>query len=109
MTNKPRPVQATLDYCSPPNDREKVALAYAHRGWSVLPIKPRGKTPLLDTWQQNQHTIATDYEIHEWFRQWPDANIGIITGRVSGLVVLDVDGDVGRASITGKAIPVSPQ
>jgi hypothetical protein len=26
-----------------------------------------------------------------WFRQWPDANLGIVTGEVSKLAVLDVD------------------
>ncbi len=29
--------------------------------------------------------------IQAWWRRWPDANIGIATGRVSGLLVLDVD------------------
>jgi putative DNA primase/helicase len=29
--------------------------------------------------------------IRQWWQQWPDANSGIATGAVSGLVVLDVD------------------
>jgi hypothetical protein len=29
--------------------------------------------------------------IRQWWTRWPDANIGIATGAVSGLVVLDID------------------
>jgi hypothetical protein len=29
--------------------------------------------------------------VEHWFRRWPDANVGIVTGAISGLVVLDVD------------------
>jgi len=34
---------------------------------------------------------ATEKEVEEWWRRWPDANVGIVTGQVSGIVVLDVD------------------
>jgi putative DNA primase/helicase len=37
--------------------------------------------------------------IKAWWNRWPDANIGIATGRVSDIFVLDVDGDVGKASL----------
>jgi hypothetical protein len=66
------------------------ALAYAARGWSVLPIEPRGKRPLLP-WLELQQRIAAAGEIDGWFERWPDANVGVVTGRVSGLVVIDVD------------------
>src|SRR5262249_45057018 len=39
-------------------------------------------------------------QIDAWWRDWPDANIGVATGTVSGVVVLDVDGDAGRESLT---------
>lgn len=29
--------------------------------------------------------------ITEWWKDWPNSNIGIVTGKVSGIVVLDVD------------------
>jgi hypothetical protein len=34
--------------------------------------------------------------IRTWWAQWPDANIGILTGSTSGLLVLDVDNKAGR-------------
>ena len=37
--------------------------------------------------------------IKAWWNRWPDANIGIATGRPSGIFVLDVDGNVGKASL----------
>ena len=37
--------------------------------------------------------------IKAWWKRWPDANIGIATGRASGIFVLDVDGEVGKASL----------
>ena len=37
--------------------------------------------------------------IKAWWDRWPNANIGIATGRVSDIFVLDVDGDVGKASL----------
>lgn len=29
--------------------------------------------------------------IEQWWTRWPDANIGIVTGEVSGIVVVDID------------------
>lgn len=66
------------------------ALAYAARGWSPIPVEARGKRPLVP-WLEFQQRIATADEIDDWFRRWPDANVGLVTGRVSGLVVVDVD------------------
>lgn len=34
---------------------------------------------------------ADRVRVRAWWRRWPDSNIGIVTGRVSGLAVLDVD------------------
>src|SRR5690606_7034194 len=33
--------------------------------------------------------------IDQWWAMYPDANIGIATGRVSGIVVIDIDPDKG--------------
>jgi hypothetical protein len=34
-------------------------------------------------------------QIHEWWEKWPAANVAVITGHRSGLLVLDVDPDSG--------------
>ena len=68
----------------------KAALDYGRLGWSVIPIESRGKRPLI-RWEIYEHRRPDPTQIAEWFRHWPDANIAIVTGAVSGLVVLDID------------------
>lgn len=63
---------------------------YAERGWSVIPIQARGKRPLVP-WLEFQQRIASPAEIDRWFGQWPEANIGIVSGGLSGLIVIDID------------------
>lgn len=75
---------------APADTTPAAALAGAARGWSVIAIEPRGKRPRV-AWREFQQRIAAPDEIAAWFARWPDANLGIVTGRVSGLVVLDVD------------------
>ncbi len=65
------------------------ALSYAKHGLSVIPIG-HDKKPLV-VWLQYQKRRATEPEIREWFIKWPEANIGIVTGRISGLSVVDVE------------------
>ena len=66
------------------------ALAYLARGWSVIPLRPGEKRPLV-RWEQYQKRPPSADELSGWFTAWPKANVGIVTGSVSGLVVLDID------------------
>jgi len=66
------------------------ALAYAAQGFSVIPIQAREKKPLI-AWDQFQTRRATVDEIRAWWTKWPDVNLGIVTGAISGLIVIDLD------------------
>jgi bifunctional DNA primase/polymerase-like protein len=67
----------------------EAALSYARRNWHMLPVQPGGKVPLAALAPHGLRDATTDAET---IRRWWDAdNIGIQTGAVSGLVVLDVD------------------
>ena len=67
------------------------ALEYAVNGYSVIPLKPGQKLPLLLSWKKYQTKSAEDAEIEAWFSKNPTANIGIITGKISGITVIDID------------------
>jgi hypothetical protein len=69
---------------------EAAAAGYLRRGWSVVPLRPASKLPAI-RWEKYQHEHADAATLARWRRRWPDLNIGIVTGAVSGLVVLDLD------------------
>jgi hypothetical protein len=78
------------------------ALSYARRGWAVFPCRPRGKTPLTPHGCKDATTDPAT--IRAWWTRWPEANVGIATGR-SGLVVVDADGPEGLASLRSLPVP----
>lgn len=69
---------------------EEAALDFLNRGWSVIPIRERAKRPAVP-WKIYQSKCVSEETLHEWFRRSPDCNVGIVTGALSRLVVLDVD------------------
>ena len=82
---------------------QDAALWYAKNGYSVIPLKPQGKKPLID-WAPYRQKKATKKEIISWWQKWPQANIGIVTGAVSGILVLDIDGWEGEQTIRYKGL-----
>lgn len=64
------------------------ALWYAKKDWYIFPLRPGEKLPLTTHGFKDASTDAG--QIHKWWSQWPDANIGVATGE-SGLVVADLD------------------
>lgn len=67
------------------------ALAYAHLGMSVIPLI--GKRAAVD-WKAHQVKRASLSLIHTWEWNGMLRNVGIITGFISGnLVIIDLDGD----------------
>ena len=66
------------------------ALDYIKKGKSIIPLR-KDKRPYLTEWREFQGRYATEQEVKDWWGKWPDANIGLITGRISGITVLDVD------------------
>lgn len=59
-------------------------------GFSVIPIVATGKTPLAK-WTEYQRRLPTPEELHRLFRGNGDANVGLVTGAVSRVVVVDTD------------------
>ena len=83
------------------------ALWYAKLGFRVIPLRERDKRPLIPNWQNEATT--DEATIREWWAKWPNANIGIATGRYRDgyFCVLDFDprnggdwyGDVGAETL----------
>lgn len=86
----------------------EAALHYCDLGWSVFPLRPRDKKPLIDSWEACQKTRASKDRIRAFWEKNPSANIAVVTGEISGIVVLDVDGPEGENSIKGKHLPPTP-
>jgi putative DNA primase/helicase len=84
------------------------ALKYFSLGFSVLPLGVKGKRAVV-AWKKYETEKMNINDIDEWWSKWPDANIGIITGTINKLLVLDVDGDEGRQSlkIASNNVPIN--
>jgi hypothetical protein len=96
-----------------PNILLAAALTYAERfGFAFFPCKPRGKTPLTE--HGFKDASKDPAQISEWWTRWPDANIGIVTGEISGVIVIDIDprhgGDESLAALEAKhgPLPTAP-
>jgi putative DNA primase/helicase len=71
------------------------AVEYHRRDWSPIPIKEKSKEPNLHELRPYLTRKATKEELNSW--DWP--GVGIVTGGVSGVLVLDVDGAEGKAEL----------
>ncbi len=101
-------MQPTTQPAETPATILDAARDYAAGGWAVIPLhsisdgvctccksdcSSPGKHPR--TANGLKDASKDFYQIADWWRQWPDANIGIATGEASGFVALDIDKDKG--------------
>ncbi|HEY0100851.1 MAG TPA: bifunctional DNA primase/polymerase [Pyrinomonadaceae bacterium] len=95
------------DLSSPPApDHLEAALTYARRGWHVFPLhnpveggacscsqskacRSMGKHPR--TRQGLKDATTNEQQVRAWWHRWPQANVGLAMGKISGLVAIDVD------------------
>lgn len=69
----------------------QAAIEYATKyGWAVFPVNDSKKPLTPHGCKDAKKDIGA---IRAWWRKWPDAGVGIATGSVSGLVVIDLDKD----------------
>lgn len=73
------------------------ARRYAALGLSVFPLQPKGKEPVTAAGCKQATTDLI--VIDRWWSQAPDMNIGIASGSISGLFVVDIDGEAGEATV----------
>ena len=96
------------------NSQLEQAIQLSKKGWSIIPLhgiengictcskKDRctspGKHPRVSSWLEFQKRQASLKEIKNWWIKWPNSNIGVVTGKISGLVIADFDGEEGMKS-----------
>lgn len=97
------------------NKHLETALWYSLKcGFSVIPCN-REKKPLLKKddksgtggWKEFQSRIAGEEEIRQWWQRWPNANVAIVTGRLSNLCVIDLDEPELATPVLDELIPDS--
>lgn len=101
------------------------ALRYLDLGWSPIIVCPPdhagtshqhrnqcgspGKSP-IGRWKQYQTAAASAADLRGFWQRCPFGNVGIVTGRVSGIVAIDVDGELGYETLhtmAGGDLPIT--
>ena len=77
----------------------KAALWYLETmHFSVIPVK-KNKKPFIK-WERYQKEMPTRSQVKEWWEKWSQANIGIVTGPVSRIDVIDCDSEAGKNALS---------
>ncbi len=94
------------------------ALSYVKRGYKIFPLHTPnteglcscgnlkceniGKHPRYESGTLEhglKDATSDESKIRHWWRKWPDANIGLLTGEIDNLVVLDIDNEEGYEAL----------
>jgi predicted ATP-dependent serine protease len=76
----------------------ETAKSYVDLGWSIFPVnikwddekKKYDKKPAV-AWKDYQTRQPTEEELHIWFDESSYNGLGLVTGKISGVVVVDVE------------------
>ncbi len=83
------------------------AFKYLEMGFNPIPTRPN-KSPYLSTWTKYQTEKVTINLIDKWWDTWPKANIALITGEISNLIVIDVDSENGLKELDKISTKMEP-
>jgi len=72
------------------NKTLKTALLYLSKKVSVIPLNPKSKLPAC-AWKDYAVRLPTEAEVTKWWTDNPEYNLGVVTGLVSNLTVVDFD------------------
>ena len=76
-------------------------------GFSISPplVKGSAKGHTVEKWKPFQTERASIDRIYEWYQKFRGYNYAIITGKVSGIVVLDADDENAEAFVNTRCLP----
>jgi hypothetical protein len=90
-----------------PRSQETSCSLYQSLGWSIIPADPDTKAALI-FWRSFVKKKPGLAEIESWSRRFPRAGIAVLGGPISGLVILDCDGQAGVGEALKKGVPRTP-
>jgi len=73
-------------------------LQYLDRGFNIVQIPHKQKGPVMG-WEHFQYDRVTEEVAKKWWTLDPKANIGLVTGEISGTVVVDIDSKEGYENV----------
>lgn len=90
---------------APTSKQYNTAVLLARTGFKIFPCLPRSKEPAC-MWS----TAATkDWPtIKSWWAENPDYNVGLVTGKPSGIFVVDIDSEDGEAALKAMEADLGP-
>lgn len=87
-------------------------------GWSVIPITHKDKKPKAGflpkdgagrpSWTKYQAEVPNESDLLKWFGNGSASNVGVVTGKVSGIIVVDADSKEAAENLERKGLPRTP-
>ena len=86
------------------------AISAVERGWTIIPLSISSKKPLAE-WKEYQTRSTTVEEVDDWFENGAPTtggsrielfNLALVTGSISGVIVLDCDNAEAEAYVKKK-------
>lgn len=90
------------------NNTLDAAKSYVATGISILPLKEKSKIPAIPSWKEYQTRKPTENELVAWFGNGSRHNIGIVTGAISNLAVVDLDSKEAVELVKAKGGLITP-
>lgn len=75
------------------------AVAYLRRGLAIIPLDARKKAPATEHGLKDATTLEGLDNIVDWYESYPNDNVAIVTGKISGnlgVIDIDLDDDSGK-------------
>ena len=70
---------------------KELAFEYFETDLFVIPLN--GKIPLVKNWSMFSQQKPSELLMDSWCNRYPQANIGFLTGKLSGIIAIDIDKD----------------
>ena len=88
-------------------DKLEIARQYVSKSFSVIPVPFKSKQPIIK-WTEFQNRLPEDNELVKWFGNGSKNNIGIVTGKISGICVVDLDSNKAVEFWKSQGFPPTP-